>query len=68
VAGVASSLYLTVLWFRGERPIGTRPLFMLGVLLIIIGVQFFCFGLLAEMLVRWQIRSDPIYRFRSILK
>jgi len=67
-AGVAISLYLTVLWFMGERPIGTRPLFMLGILLIIIGVQFFCFGLLAEMLVRWQTRDDPIYRFRSILK
>lgn len=67
-AGVAISLHMAVLWLMGERPIGTRPLFMLGVLLIIVGVQFFCFGLLAEMLVRWQTRDDPIYRFRKVLK
>lgn len=40
---------LTVVWFSGEH-IGQRPLLTLGTLLIIVGVQFFSFGLLAELL------------------
>ncbi len=41
--------YLSVLWFQGHG-IGQRPLFILGVLLLIVGVQFFSIGLLGEML------------------
>lgn len=42
--------YLTFLWFQGER-IGTRPLLLMGVMLILIGVQFISFGLLANIIV-----------------
>jgi len=34
-------LYMTVLWFMGDRPIGNRPLLSLGTLLIVVGVQTF---------------------------
>jgi len=51
-AGFIINAYLTALWFTGHRPIGNRPLLMLGVLLIIIGVQFFSLGLLADMVTR----------------
>ncbi len=34
------------------EPIGNRPALLLGALLVLIGLQFFCFGLLAEILVR----------------
>lgn len=47
--GTGVCLYLTVLWFQGY-PIGTRPLLILGVLLIVIGIQFFSLGLLGEFL------------------
>ncbi len=47
--GIAILGYLTFLWFQGHG-IGNRPLFSLGVLLIIVGVQFFSIGLLGEML------------------
>ncbi|RMH65638.1 MAG: glycosyltransferase [Calditrichaeota bacterium] len=47
--GVGILSYLTILWFQGHG-IGNRPLFSLGVLLIIVGVQFFSIGLLGEML------------------
>lgn len=50
-AGAGICIYLTVLWFNGE-PIGQRPLLMLGVLLIITGIQLFIFGLVAEMVAR----------------
>ena len=42
--------YLTVLWFMGQV-IGGRPLLMLGVLSIILGVQMFSIGFLGDMLV-----------------
>jgi len=48
--GLLCCLYLTVLWFRGEGPIGNRPLLILGVLLLISGLQFISTGLVGEML------------------
>ncbi len=47
--GLVIELYLTVLWFMGEG-IRNRPLFFLGILGIIVGVQFIVFGLLGEMI------------------
>lgn len=40
--------FLTIYWFLGHG-IGQRPLFFLGILLIIVGIQFIGFGFLAEM-------------------
>ena len=45
--GLLISGYLSVLWFQGEA-IGSRPLLLLGVLLILVGVQSFSIGLLGE--------------------
>jgi glycosyltransferase involved in cell wall biosynthesis len=39
--------YLSILWFQGEA-IGSRPLLLLGVLLILVGAQSFSIGLLGE--------------------
>jgi glycosyltransferase involved in cell wall biosynthesis len=48
--GVAIGLFLTAeKVFTGEA-IGTRPLLLLGVLLVVIGAQFFGLGLLGELL------------------
>ena len=47
--GLLVDLYLYIFWVLGGS-IGTRPLLMLGVLLTVIGVQFFSFGLIAEMI------------------
>jgi len=48
--GVLCLAYLTVLWFLGQGPIGTRPLFFLGILLLMLGVQLVSTGLLGEMI------------------
>ncbi len=48
--GLVVNGYLTVLWIIGE-PLSNRPMLFLGMLLIIVGVQFFSVGLLGEMLV-----------------
>ena len=41
--------YLTTLWFWGEG-IGTRPLLTLGVLLMVVGIQFVSLGLISELI------------------
>ena len=64
--GVIIDAYLSVLWFMGEK-IGHRPLLSLGTLLIIIGVQFFSFGLLAEMFNFEVYSREANYTIRQIL-
>jgi dolichol-phosphate mannosyltransferase len=49
-AGLGVSAYLTILKLTGEA-IGNRPLFFLGILLIVVGIQLLTFGLLAQMVV-----------------
>ena len=55
VGGFAIGLYLTMLKILGEA-IGRRPLLTLGILLMVIGVQFVSVGLLGEMVAN--LRSD----------
>jgi len=47
--GFIINLYLTIQWFGGIW-IGNRPILFLGVLLMIVGIQFISLGLLAEMI------------------
>jgi hypothetical protein len=49
LAGAAILLYLTVEKIGGAG-IGKRPLLLLGVLLVVVGVQFLSLGLIGEML------------------
>jgi len=49
MAGFLICAYLTVEWFSGEA-IGRRPLLLLGVLLIVAGIQLFTLGLVGEMI------------------
>ncbi len=57
LAGVAISIYLTIVKFLGEA-IGGRPLLILGVLLIVVGIQLFTIGLVSELIQRGRMRSD----------
>lgn len=59
--GFLINLYLTVLWFIGDRPIGNRPLLLLGVLLMLVGFQTLTIGLVAELMVSSiQRDEDPL--------
>jgi glycosyltransferase involved in cell wall biosynthesis len=66
--GFSVDLYLTVLklWF-GEA-LGNRPLFFLGILLIIVGVQFISLGLLGEMISKVQPTTEEDYSIRDFIK
>ena len=55
LSGVIGTLilsYLGILWFIGDSPIGTRPLFSVGILLEILSVQMVSMGVLAELITR----------------
>ncbi len=59
IAGIAINAYLTYEWIIG-RPLYNRPLLFLGMLLIIVGVQFFAVGLLGEIMVH-NFQDDKEY-------
>ncbi|BAY61509.1 dolichol-phosphate mannosyltransferase [Calothrix brevissima NIES-22] len=69
VLGTIIGVYLTFLKLAWGQMIGNRPLLILGVLLLVTGVQLFCFGLLAELLMRTYHESQgrPIYRVREVV-
>jgi glycosyltransferase involved in cell wall biosynthesis len=66
--GTVLGIYLTVLKLGFGQIIGNRPLLILAVVLLLTGVQLFCFGLLAEVMMRTYHESQgkPIYRVREV--
>lgn len=60
LAGFMITLYLTILKFVEDKPLSDRPLFLVGIFLIIIGVQFLSLGLIAEMITKSNINDDDI--------
>lgn len=52
ILGVGINSYLTIEWFLGRTNLSNRPLTLLGILLIIVGVQFISMGLLGEMITK----------------
>lgn len=65
LGGLVINLYLTYLWFH-KVGIGHRPLLFLGVLLVIVGVQFILMGLIGEMITS-QGRDKDAYSIRRML-
>ena len=65
--GVLIDGYLSVEWFFGHTSLSNRPLFLVGILFIIMGIQFFSIGLLGEMISR-QERDEDTYSIRDELK
>ncbi|HXK20725.1 MAG TPA: glycosyltransferase family 2 protein [Polyangiaceae bacterium] len=56
--GLGVLSYLTVIWFMGEQ-IGRRPLLILGVLCVVVGVQILATGLIAELIVHLGAAQAP---------
>ncbi|MGH2531942.1 MAG: glycosyltransferase family 2 protein [Thermomicrobiales bacterium] len=69
VLGVLIGLWLTFERLVNDERIGTRPLLMLAVLLVVIGVQFFALGLLGEFLAHGQNahRAQPLTVVRETI-
>lgn len=66
VIGSIIDLYLIIERLLGLTALSDRPLFLVGFLLIIIGVQFVSIGLLGEMITR-QERDEEVYSIRETL-
>nr|WP_044199386.1 glycosyltransferase family 2 protein [Oscillochloris trichoides] len=67
LTGFAISLYLTFIKLLYDADIGSRPLLLLGVLLIILGVQFIGIGLMGELIMRtyYETQQKAIYVVRE---
>jgi glycosyltransferase involved in cell wall biosynthesis len=67
--GLLIGFYLTFLKIFFDQDIGTRPLLLLAVLLVVIGVQLITMGLLGEMVIRTYHESQdkPIYFVRNVV-
>jgi len=67
--GVLTGLYLTILKLVLGQKLGDRPLLLLAILLVMIGVQFLVMGLLGELIVRtyYESQNKPTYTVRTVL-
>ncbi len=68
--GVGLLTYLAYEKLFLDLPLAGRPLLLLTTMLILIGLQFVCFGLLAEILVRTHFESQnkKIYAVRNVFQ
>jgi len=67
LVGLGIDVYLSIEWLLGRIAISNRPLFLLGIVLIIVGIQFVSIGLLGEMITKTQ-QSSREYAIREILQ
>jgi glycosyltransferase involved in cell wall biosynthesis len=58
VVGIAINLYLAYIKIFLGEPLANRPLLFLGLLLVMVGVQFFSIGFLGELLNRGDERNQ----------
>ncbi len=68
--GFVLGLYLSFVKLVLGQDIGSRPLLLLAVLLIVVGVQMIAMGLLGELIVRtyYESQDKPIYFVREIVE
>ena len=65
--GFLVNLYLAVRWMMGE-PLSNRPLLLLGVLLMLLGIQVLTTGLIGEMITFKNFRREDTYSVRESLE
>ncbi|MCP5101259.1 MAG: glycosyltransferase family 2 protein [Chloroflexi bacterium] len=68
-SGFAIGLYLTALRLFFSQGLRDRPLLLLSILLIVIGIQLFIMGLLGELIIRTyhETQDKPIYMVKEVL-
>jgi hypothetical protein len=67
--GTGLGVYLSVLKIFLGQDIGNRPLLLLAILLVVLGVQLVTMGLLGELIVRvyHEAQDKPTYMVRELL-
>ena len=68
--GFVLGVYLVIEKFLFGAVLADRPLLLLAVLLVFVGVQFIMMGLLGEMTARmyYEVRGKPIYAVKEIIE
>lgn len=67
IAGFVIDAYLSVLWLLNLTALSNRPLFIVGFVLIIVGIQFISIGLIGEMITKGQ-QFEREYSIREIVQ
>lgn len=65
--GALIDIFVVIRSFVSHEPIHNQPLLFVGILLMIIGVNFFMTGLQSEMIRHYAFRSDEEYSIRQEL-
>ena len=65
--GLAINIYLAIRWMMGES-LSNRPLLLLGVLLMLLGIQVLTTGLIGEMITFKGFRRADTYSVRELLE
>ena len=60
-AGFGLSLWISINKLFFDVPVGDRPALLLGILMILVGVQFMCTGFIADLIVRRRMESSTPY-------
>jgi glycosyltransferase involved in cell wall biosynthesis len=66
-AGLIIDGWLAVEWYMKQTSLGNRPLFLGGILLIIVGMQFVSIGLLGEMISKSR-KGDEGYSIKEFIR
>lgn len=66
IVGLGINLYLLVLWLQGEY-LSNRPLLLLGVLLMLLGIQVLTTGLIGEMITFKNFQRSDTYSVKERL-
>lgn len=67
LVGLGIETYLSIEWFLGHTYLSNRPLFLVGILFIIVGIQLVSMGLLGELMVKNFSRGTEQYLIREEL-
>lgn len=65
--GLSINVYLTVIRLMGN-PIGDRPMLLLGVLLMVLGIQTFSIGLVGEIIIFTHAKKIKEYHIEQFLE
>jgi glycosyltransferase involved in cell wall biosynthesis len=66
IGGFLITLYLSIGWMTGV-PIAGRPLFFVGLTLVVVGVQLFTAGFLGELVIRPHVERPDAYDVAALL-
>lgn len=67
--GTLLGVYLTIIRLFFDQPLSDRPILLLAILLVMLGVQLIIMGLLGEMIMRTyhETQDKPIYMVKEVL-